>query len=248
MPHPFEKLTVAENLLVAACFGQNKREAEIVDQVGEVLEQTGLAAKANPIGVDFGSDALRMVQVQAVGGEHKVIAAASADVPPHVRHDPAGRLQFFVEAARDLLAQGRFRGRQAVLALPAASMFIQHLRIAKMDDESLKKALPWEARGKLPIDPSHALLRHIVAGDIFNDSEPKYEVTPSASQRSPDMLARVKSKGSSDAGRMRSTFQAWKNSCAAVLAMRTLPSARAPDEEHTVLLRCSMPSPSAHGR
>jgi branched-chain amino acid transport system ATP-binding protein len=49
VPHPFEKLTVAENLLVAACFGQNKREAEVVDQVGEILEQTGLAAKANRV-------------------------------------------------------------------------------------------------------------------------------------------------------------------------------------------------------
>jgi branched-chain amino acid transport system ATP-binding protein len=49
VPHPFEKLTVAENLLVAACFGQNKREADVVGQVGEVLEQTGLAAKANRV-------------------------------------------------------------------------------------------------------------------------------------------------------------------------------------------------------
>jgi branched-chain amino acid transport system ATP-binding protein len=49
VPHPFEKLTVAENLLVAACFGQGKREAEVVDTVGEILEQTGLAAKANRV-------------------------------------------------------------------------------------------------------------------------------------------------------------------------------------------------------
>ena len=49
VPHPFEKLTVAENLLVAACFGRNKREAEVVDDVGAILEQTGLAAKANRV-------------------------------------------------------------------------------------------------------------------------------------------------------------------------------------------------------
>jgi len=49
VPHPFERLTVAENLLVAACFGQGKREVEVVDQVGEILEQTGLSAKANRI-------------------------------------------------------------------------------------------------------------------------------------------------------------------------------------------------------
>jgi branched-chain amino acid transport system ATP-binding protein len=49
VPHPFEKLTVAENLLVAACFGQNKREAEVVGTVGDILEETGLAAKANRV-------------------------------------------------------------------------------------------------------------------------------------------------------------------------------------------------------
>jgi branched-chain amino acid transport system ATP-binding protein len=49
VPHPFEKLTVAENLLVAACFGQNKREADVVGEVGAILEQTGLAAKANRV-------------------------------------------------------------------------------------------------------------------------------------------------------------------------------------------------------
>ena len=94
--------------------------------------QNFFAPKANPIGVDFGSDTLRLAQVQRISDakngadEYKLIAAASADVPSHVRHDPAGRFQFFVETTRDLLAQGNFRGRQAILSLPAASMFIQH--------------------------------------------------------------------------------------------------------------------------
>jgi len=141
------------------------------------------AANANPIGVDFGSDCLRMVQVQVIDGEPRITAAASADVPAHVRNDPTARTSFFAENARDLLAQGKFKGRQVVLALPAAQMYIQHLRIPKMDDEALKKALPWEARGKLPIDPSHALLRHTVAGEIYQDSEPKDEVILMAAAR-----------------------------------------------------------------
>lgn len=145
--------------------------------------QNWFAPRANPIGVDFGSDALRMAQVQWVGDEHRLIAAASADVPSRVRHDPAARMAFFSETARDLLAQGKFHGRQAVLALPAASMFIQHLRLPKMDDETLKKSLPWEARGKLPIDPSHALLRHLVAGEVYQDQEPKNEVVLMAAGR-----------------------------------------------------------------
>jgi type IV pilus assembly protein PilM len=152
--------------------------------------QNLLSSKANPIGVDFGTDTLRLAQVQRLNEgakpgdeEYKLVAAASADVPSQVRKDPAQRLQFFVETTRDLLAQGNFRGRQAILALPVASMYIQHLRTPKMAEEELKKALPWEARGQLPIDPSHALLRHVVAGDIHHDQDPKSEVILFAAAR-----------------------------------------------------------------
>ncbi|HVT82354.1 MAG TPA: pilus assembly protein PilM, partial [Phycisphaerae bacterium] len=147
------------------------------------LVQNWFAPRANPIGVDFGSDCLRLAQVQLSGNEYRLLAAASADVPNHVRHDPQARLAFFVETVRDLLAQSNFHGRQAVLALPASSMHIQHLRLAKMDENETKKALPWEARGKLPIDPSLALLRHLIAGEVYQDQEPKNEVIVMAAAR-----------------------------------------------------------------
>jgi type IV pilus assembly protein PilM len=142
-----------------------------------------VANGANPIGVDFGSDCLRMAQVAVSGGEPRIVAAASADVPAHVRNDTAARASFFVETTRDLLSQGNFKGRSAVLAVPAAQMFIQHLRIPKMDEEATRKALPWEARGKLPIDPSQAVLRHAIAGEIYQDSEARNEVILMAASR-----------------------------------------------------------------
>ena len=119
--------------------------------------QSWFAAPANPIGVDFGSDCLRMAQVENQGGELRLVAAASADVPHHVRQDPNARIQFFAETLKDLLNHGNFRGRRAVLALPAASMYIQHLRMPKLDDAETKKALGFEAAGKIPIDPAAAL-------------------------------------------------------------------------------------------
>ena len=145
--------------------------------------QGWLAPRCNPIGIDFGSDALRLCQVQWTGEEYKLLAAATADVPTTVRNDPAARFNFFVETTRDLLAQGNFRGRQVVLALPASTMFVRHLRMPKLDDEQMKKALPWELRGKLPIDPSHAVLRHVIAGEIYQDQEQKLEVIVVAAGR-----------------------------------------------------------------
>ncbi|HEX8521875.1 MAG TPA: pilus assembly protein PilM [Tepidisphaeraceae bacterium] len=141
------------------------------------------APKCNPIGIDFGSDCLRLAQVQWTGEDYKLIAAASADVPPHVRTDANARSNFFIETVKDLLAQAPFRGRQCVLALPAATMFVRHLRMPKLDDDAMKKALPWELRGKLPIDPLHAVLRHVIAGEVYQDQDPKYEVIVLAAAR-----------------------------------------------------------------
>jgi branched-chain amino acid transport system ATP-binding protein len=47
VPLPFEKLTVFENVLAAACFGQDRRERDVVDFCGDVLERTELLVKAN---------------------------------------------------------------------------------------------------------------------------------------------------------------------------------------------------------
>jgi type IV pilus assembly protein PilM len=62
-------------------------------------------------------------------------------------------------------------------------MHIQHLRVPKMDEEALKKGLAWEARGKLPFDPTQAVLRHLIAGEVYHDQEPKYEVILMAARR-----------------------------------------------------------------
>ena len=47
IPHPFENLTVFENLLVAAIHGRRQREADVVDACGDILTRTGLIAFAN---------------------------------------------------------------------------------------------------------------------------------------------------------------------------------------------------------
>jgi len=47
IPHPFESLTVFENLLVAAIHGRRQREPQVIDACGEILERTGLITFAN---------------------------------------------------------------------------------------------------------------------------------------------------------------------------------------------------------
>ena len=47
IPQPFSKLTVYENLLVAATFGRGQSEAEVARACAVILERTELIARAN---------------------------------------------------------------------------------------------------------------------------------------------------------------------------------------------------------
>jgi len=47
IPQPFSGMTVFENVVVAAAFGSNEREAAVYDRCAELLERCGLAEKAN---------------------------------------------------------------------------------------------------------------------------------------------------------------------------------------------------------
>jgi len=49
IPHPFENLTVFENLLVGATYAQGRREHQIGDFCAEVLERTNLMRRANAL-------------------------------------------------------------------------------------------------------------------------------------------------------------------------------------------------------
>ncbi|HWE02067.1 MAG TPA: pilus assembly protein PilM [Tepidisphaeraceae bacterium] len=138
--------------------------------------QSWFVPGANPVGIDIGAECLRLAQVEKINGDHRLIAAASAEIPLKVRGNPAERMAYFARTLKELWARGNFRGRRAVLAIPAGETALQHLRLPRMSDETLQKALPWESRGKLPFDPAEASLRHIIAGEVYQDHEPRNEV------------------------------------------------------------------------
>lgn len=140
------------------------------------IVQSLMSPKPAPVGVDFGTETLRMAQVQKVNGEYALTAAACTPIPPSARKDVTARMQFFSEHCRTTFQKGKFAGKQIVIGIPAPLMQVVHLRVPTMDDASLMKALPWELKGKIPMEPSQAMLRHVVAGEIFQDQETKLEL------------------------------------------------------------------------
>lgn len=54
IPQPFEKLTVFENLVVAASMGSRKAESQVTDRCAEILVNTGLIERANALAGGLG--------------------------------------------------------------------------------------------------------------------------------------------------------------------------------------------------
>lgn len=139
--------------------------------------------KTYPIGVDLGTHTLKMAQLKMVDGELELMAAGLADVPESARRNPTERSRFILETIRQLLHAHPFKGRQCVLSLPAEATFVQHIKMAKMPQDQFINALQWELQGKLAYDPSRAIIRHVVAGEIYADDEVKEEIIVLAASR-----------------------------------------------------------------
>ncbi len=72
IPQPFEGLTVFENLLTAAAFGQAKREAEVEAECAAILQETELLRRANDLAGSLSlldRKRLEMARAMATGPE-----------------------------------------------------------------------------------------------------------------------------------------------------------------------------------
>jgi branched-chain amino acid transport system ATP-binding protein len=74
IPQPFEKLTVFENLLVAASFGSAKSESEVSSRCADILVETGLIGRANaPAGSLSLLQRKRLELARALATEPKIL-------------------------------------------------------------------------------------------------------------------------------------------------------------------------------
>lgn len=139
--------------------------------------------KICPIGIDLGSHSLKMLQLAKVGAGWSLVAAAEAPVPGSIAENVSALQEWRITTIKRLLAAKPFKTRKVVTCLPSREILVQHLRVATMGEEELKKALPWEAQEKLPFDTQQAMLRHIVAGEVYDGDESKLEVILMAASR-----------------------------------------------------------------
>jgi type IV pilus assembly protein PilM len=129
-----------------------------------------------PIGVDLGADSVKLMQLRKSGGVLSVSACARRRLPRGVSEDADELHAQRVRLVRDLLREGGFRGRRAVMALSCDELHVKTLRLPQMPDDELPQAVRWEAAEQFSFAPASDQLCFLNAGQVRVGEELRNEI------------------------------------------------------------------------
>ncbi len=118
---------------------------------------------AYPIGVDTGNDALKLAQLGDDGTGISLIACESTPLPADIEPGSSDWQRWAAATISELTATGNFHGRNAVAAMPANEVFVDHVTMPKAEaaGKKLHEAVLSRVRHKLPFEPDGTMIRSI---------------------------------------------------------------------------------------
>jgi type IV pilus assembly protein PilM len=129
-----------------------------------------------PIGLDIGHNSIKMIQLAINGGHISILAADKVRVEAGINGDEEARRSFVISAIKQMLAEGKFRGRNVVSCLPNDKLKITSLRLAETETDGIEQALRKEAGQRFGLDPERDTINYLVAGDVQYGDEIKNEL------------------------------------------------------------------------
>jgi Tfp pilus assembly PilM family ATPase len=121
--------------------------------------------QSHVIGVDLGNDSLKLAQLANGTEQTCLMAGQYVGRPADIVPGTARWQRWAIEVMRQATADGHFKGRDVVAALPANEVFIDHLRWPKKFDGRIEEALFARIKQKLPFEPleKNTLIKYIPA-------------------------------------------------------------------------------------
>lgn len=135
-----------------------------------------LGRKTSPIGLDIGSNCIKMLQLEPTKSGLFAVASGYYHFPANLDQDDPQRRDLAVQAVRKLLKEKHFRGRKVISAMPDRDVIIRTVRLAQLSGERLAETIRYEAAEKFPFDIDSARLQCLPAGRIHQGSEVRNEV------------------------------------------------------------------------
>ncbi len=122
-----------------------------------------------PVGVDMSADAVTIAQLVDNGQGVSLLSGVCKQRPPYIKPGSVEWQRWAIERMSVVTSNGRFRGKNVIAALPPAELFIDHIRMPKIDIKgdtkeahaSLEVAVASKIKQKLPFDTENAMIRYI---------------------------------------------------------------------------------------
>lgn len=128
-----------------------------------------------PIGIDLGSQCLRLLQFARTAHGVQAIAAASRPLDPTIDAHTQAYHQQIQTALQACLSEGDFKGKKVVSTLPASVVRCKNLRLPPMPDHEMKAAIDWEAAERLRSNLEQTV-QYLDAGEVKQGTETRREV------------------------------------------------------------------------
>ncbi len=129
------------------------------------------SASIGYVGVDFGTRAIKLLQLRDHGRGLRVVGAGRVD-----RSQNADDTASLIEQLHGAFASGGFTGRRCVVSLPRSDVRVQSVRLPKMPDEELRQAAAWEASQRFGFERSSMEVDVIRTGAELQGGENREEV------------------------------------------------------------------------
>ncbi|MEN8126307.1 MAG: pilus assembly protein PilM [Planctomycetota bacterium] len=133
-------------------------------------------SKTQPIGLDIGHSAIKMIQLSR---SDQTICVEAAEKETLDRNLEPGSQQWFeqlTDLIRTLYHRGGFRGREVVSCLPGDVIRIKSLRLDSNYPEEIEEVMKTEVAKRFGMDPDSDEIRYMVAGNAYQGDQIKNEV------------------------------------------------------------------------
>lgn len=135
-----------------------------------------------PIGVDLGNGFLRMAQIGFNGRRPYLHAAGIVARPQEIEPQSPAWQRWVIDAIKELLHKGNFKGKSVVTALPSDDLFIEQIKVPRHALEKLDEAVLPHIQKKLPFSPQDGMIRCIPV-EVGPTKAGEVEVIVMAAQR-----------------------------------------------------------------
>ena len=138
--------------------------------------------KYTPIGIDFGSDSLKLMQLTQ-DETPRLVALASTVIPSSARAETGARMRFLADALNNMLKDNPFKGRRAICSIPAFETLIQHIELDKADPGEIDSQVGLQLLQRLDVDPAKMVVRNHNVGKAIRNGKTLQQVVCIAAKR-----------------------------------------------------------------